>query len=39
MENEERDISIIAAEADADLQAALPALELANEGLKNLNNQ
>ncbi len=39
VENEERDISIIAAEADADLQAALPALEMANEGLKNLNNQ
>jgi dynein heavy chain len=29
----------MAADADADLQAALPALEMANEGLKNLDKQ
>lgn len=37
MSNEERDITIIAAEAAADLEAAKPALEMAIEGLNNLD--
>jgi dynein heavy chain len=39
VDKEAAEIKVIAADADADLQAALPALEMANEGLKNLDKQ
>ena len=37
VDKEAQEIKIIAADADSDLQAALPALEMANEGLKSID--